>query len=81
MIRRLMELEASEKTHKEMNDILSSMLTRENMEEGIDVIDLMPIQQQLIRNNAKELFEAKYLKDVVKAKLNSAAGPTPLPRY
>ena len=38
-----MELEASEKTHKEMNDILSSMLTRENMEEGIDVIDLMPI--------------------------------------
>ena len=39
----MMELEASEKTHKEMNDILSSMLTRENMEEGIDVIDLMPI--------------------------------------
>lgn len=38
-----MELEASEKTHKEINDILSSMLTRENMEEGIDVIDLMPI--------------------------------------
>ena len=39
----MMELEASEKTHKEINDILSSMLTRENMEEGIDVIDLMPI--------------------------------------
>lgn len=33
-----MELEASEKAHKDLNDILSSMLSRENMEEGIDVI-------------------------------------------
>lgn len=40
--RRLMELEASEKAHKELNDILSSMLSRENMEEGIDVTPLYP---------------------------------------
>ncbi|KAK8826873.1 hypothetical protein AV274_5269 [Blastocystis sp. ATCC 50177/Nand II] len=65
--RQLMELEASEKAHKDLNDILSSMLSRENMEEGID----------LIRTNAKELFEAKYLKGVVKAKLSSAAAPAP----
>lgn len=37
-----MELEASEKAHKELNDILSSMLSRENMEEGIDVTPLYP---------------------------------------
>ena len=40
-----MELEASEKTHKELNDILSSMLTKENMEEGIDVMVLLPAKQ------------------------------------
>lgn len=36
-----MELKASEKTHKELNDILSSVLGKQNMEEGIDVRDVV----------------------------------------
>lgn len=69
--RMLLELTACEKTCSELHEVMSMVLARDNMEEVVDII----------RENGRELFEARYLKDIVNARFNSSSVPTLQSRF
>ncbi|KNB45143.1 hypothetical protein JH06_1265 [Blastocystis sp. subtype 4] len=59
-----MELDSCERAGNDLHDLLYSSLNKSNTEEVLDV---------LIRENGKEIFEAHYLKEVVKARMGTTA--------
>lgn len=61
--RMLMELTAAEKTHTDMHSFFASTLSMGNVNEMVDII----------RENGRQLFHARYLKDVVNTRFSSAA--------
>lgn len=68
-----MELDSCERSGKDLHDLLYSSLNKTNTEEVLDVIPYMVHYDQLIRDNGKEIFEAHYLKEVVKARMGTTA--------
>ena len=58
-----MELDSCERAGNDLHDLLYSSLNKSNTEEVLD----------LIRENGKEIFEAHYLKEVVKARMGTTA--------
>ena len=73
MICRYMELDSCERTGNDLHDLLYSSLNKSNTEEVLDVILFEMHYVQLIRENGKEIFEAHYLKEVVKARMGTTA--------